>query len=106
MFIFNLIGAGMIGAAILTGILVGGVTSLTTRDDQLPFATGASAALLMGTGLDLWYRWTHYRDQGWVRWINPATGGMLWFIPIWGWLGAIPAGGVGILLIRTVLGLQ
>lgn len=106
MFIFNHTGAVMMIIALTAGFSVGGGVSLIAKNDRLPVALGPLAALSLGTGLDVWYRWTKHWEYGWIRWFHPGTGGMFAFIPIWVWFGAVPVVGSAVAIIRKQLGLQ
>lgn len=106
MIIFNLIGALMVIVGIVAGFAVGGLVSLLSRDEQLPYAVASLVALPLPTVWDLVYRWHNNPDRGWPRFIMPLSGGMFMLVPIWILFGAVPVVGVSVMVVRKQLGLE
>jgi hypothetical protein len=106
MLIFNLLGAVMVIAGLAAGFAVGGLVSLLTRDELLPYAVANLVALPVPTVWDLVYRWRHDPDRGWLRYVMPLSGGMFMLVPVWVLFGAVPVVGVSVLIVRKQLGLD
>jgi hypothetical protein len=106
MLIFNLLGAVMVIVGLAGGFAVGGLTSLLSRDEQLPYAVASLVALPVPTVWDLVYRWRYDPDRGWLRYILPLSGGMFMLLPVWVLFGAVPAVFLSVQIIRKQLGLH
>jgi hypothetical protein len=106
MLIFNLLGALMVIVGLAAGFAVGGMTSLFTRDQELPFSLATLVALPVPTVWDLVYRWRHDPGRGWLRYVLPLSGGMFMLMPVWVLCGAWPVVFVSILILRKLLGLH
>ena len=90
MIIFNVVGLGMLFSGFLVGCLVGATALFVFRDATVAATSGSVCGILVVVGCDLRYRATNRRELGPMRFLWPTAGGMLWFIPLWIYMGVVP----------------
>jgi hypothetical protein len=86
--ILMLLGGWVVGAAVGLGV------TLITADSRLGLGLGALWGMGVVAVSDLWYRATHDAHRGLVRFFWPTSGGMLYYIPLWVLMGAVPLFGL------------
>lgn len=88
--IFNIVGAVMMVTGLVLAFVTGGLVEWMWPNTNKGIAVGSGVFFLV-TGLsDLVYRWKNFRERGRSRFVNPLTGGMIFFAPLWILFGLLP----------------